>query len=149
MRILAIFGLGLGLLAGGCMTSGSAPTASGSPEVTMRAPPDRAKAALMNVVLNRGLRVKSDSAYSLIVEQETKSTAARVLTATDSSTPVERVSFNIAPVAGGTRIVADSSYVTKPGTAFEQQVPNSAWKVFGPAQLQSLLDEAAASAGRS
>jgi hypothetical protein len=28
--------------------------------------------------------------------------------------------------------VADSAYVTKPGTAFEEQTPNSAWKQFGP-----------------
>jgi hypothetical protein len=151
MRVLAIFGLGIGLLAGGCMTAGSgAPqTASGSPEVTMRGvAPDRAKAALMNAVLNRGLRVKSDTTYSLVVEQPTRNTAASILNTTNSGVaPVERVSFAITPIAGGTRIVADSSFVTKPGTAFEENTPNSAWKAYGPAELQALLSEAAASAG--
>src|SRR5262245_29871960 len=56
---------------------------------------------------------------------------------------ITRPAQTIAPVAGGTRIVADSAYVTKPGTAFEEQTPNSAWKQFGPAELQALLDEVA------
>jgi hypothetical protein len=133
------------------MTAGPSQTPSGSPEVTINgAAPDRAKAALMNVVLNRGLRVKSETGHSLVVEQTTSNTAAQILSsANNGRSAVERVSFALAPVPGGTRIVADSTYVTKPGTAFEESTPNSAWKAFGPAELQKLLDEAAASAGRS
>jgi hypothetical protein len=132
------------------MTRGGAQTPSRSPEVTVKAAPDRAKVALMNAVLNRGLRVKSDSTFSLVVEQETRSGVGQVLSAgSGAAKPVERVSFAITAVAGGTRIVADSSYVIKPGTAFEENTPNSAWKVFGPAELQALLNEVAAASGRS
>lgn len=125
-----------------CASSPPPQTASGRPEVTIHGwRPDQAKSALVNAALNRHMLIKSDSPYQLVVERPTQNIAASVLLSTPAhGPPVERYSFAIAEVSGGTRIVADATFVSNAGTAFENATPGAA----SNADLQTFLNEVAA-----
>lgn len=129
----------------GCATAPPIQTASGSPEVTIPgASAEKIKPVIINAMLNRRLRIKSDTPYSIVVEKQTEDFTTQLLLGTAYGPPIERVTFAIAEIAGGTRIVADASMVSNAGTAFERQTFGQHGSLNGPA-LQSLLDEIAAS----
>ena len=123
----------------GCR-KGSAPTASGSPEITVsgvRA--DQVKGAIVHRMMNSGLRIKNNSAYSLVFEGRWPNEIANVLLMTGYGDPVERVSFAIAETSGGTRVVADRKLVSNAGSGFERST--SANNAPGTKDLQLVLDE--------
>lgn len=119
-------------------------TPSGSPEVTiLGVRPEQVKPALVNLALNKRLRIKSDSPYLLVVEKETQNIAASILLASRYDTSViERTSFSVAEVPGGTRVVADSTFITNSGSAFER--PSIGRAALNTPELQAFLDELAA-----
>ncbi len=129
----------LALLCTGCQTDKMA-TASGSPEVTIaNARPDQIKPAIVSAMLNTGLRIKADSQYNIVFEKREENLFVGVFFGTGYGPPVHRVSFAIAEVPGGTRVVADSAIIINPGTAFENRGVNV--PEFPPARLQEMLDQ--------
>jgi hypothetical protein len=129
------------LFLAGCQTD--TPTASGSPEVTIRGVrPDQAKPQLVNAILNKGLRIKSDSPYQIVTERQMGGIGgAAVLGAlltSDASDVIERFSFSIAEAGGGTRIVLDRYMVKYPGTGRESAIQNN--KSIAADNLQATLD---------
>src|SRR5437868_4254636 len=120
MRIVMIFTIAF--FAASCATNPQPQTASGSPEVTIAgAKPEHVKPILLNTVLNRRLRIKSDSPFLLVVEKETDNLVADIfLSSKYDNRVIERTSFTIAEVPAGTRIVADATFITNAGSAFER-----------------------------
>lgn len=134
--------LGAALLVSGCVAD-KVDTPSGSPELTIAdRRPDQIKPILINTLLNRGLRIKADTPYSLAVERPTKDFAATILLSTNfSGPPVERITFVFAEVPGGTRVVVDAAFVSNAGTAYEKQTRGVMTD-----ELRSILDELSAAA---
>lgn len=133
------------LILAGCQTA--TPTASGSPEVTIRGvPPDRAKPQIVNAILNQGLRIRNDTAYQIITERKWGGHAgaalAGALITNDASDVIERLSFSIAEANGGTRVVLDRYMVRYPGTGRESVTPANGTVYLD--NLQATLDAIAA-----
>ena len=112
------------LLFAGCAST-QVQTPSGSPEITLSGVrSDQVKPIILNVVINHKLRIKSDTPYSIAVERQTQNIAAGILLSTGySGMPLERITFMIAEVPGGTRVVADGTFISNAGTAFEKSTP--------------------------
>lgn len=113
---------------GGCVTdaaSSYAPsTASGKPEVTIKAPVAAIKSALISRAMNKGYSVTKDSDYVLQIEKKTDNLGAAVLLGSKyDSVPAERYVFTFAQVNNEVRVVASTMFVTNPGSAFEQLTP--------------------------
>lgn len=118
--------LALALLAlGACQTTQSSTpsTASGLPEVTIAGvTPDRVKAELVNVMINRNFRVVKDTPLQLALDAPVTNILASVLLGSQyDSQPVERASFTLIQQGGATRVVADLAIITNPGSAFEMR----------------------------
>jgi hypothetical protein len=128
-----------GLLTG-CQTAAEAPaTASGKPEVTIKATTAAVKAKLLSLALDRRFNVTKDTEYLLQVEKPTDNMGAAILLGSKyDSTPAERIVFTFAPVGDSVRVVAASMYVTNPGSGFEQLTPIDAGE--GIQRTQSTLD---------
>jgi len=131
----------------GCQTDAPA-TASGSPEVTISGvTPEQVKPQIVSGALNRGLKLKSDSAYQLTFERpwggQVGAALVGTLVSTDGSAAVERLTFSIADVGGSTRIVAER-YMVKIGS-FGREVVNPANNGLGLEPLQSVLESVTAS----
>ena len=142
-RIIPV--LALAALAAGCQTASNTP--SGSPEVTISGVrPDQAKSRLVNHMTNAGMRLKTDTAYSMTFERPWPNKAAAaaiaILVTSDISEPVERVSVSISDAPGGTRIVADRYMVKYAGTGREQV--NPANNAPGLESLQNTLNSLSA-----
>jgi hypothetical protein len=143
MRIMGIVAL-CALLAG-CQTDAQAPmTASGKPEVTIKATTAAIKARLLSLAMDRRFNVTKDTEYLLQVEKPTDNIAASVLLGSKyDSTPAERIVFTFAPLGDSVRVVAASMFVTNPGSAFEQITPINAGE--GVTRTQNTLEEMKAS----
>ncbi len=134
-------------LLAGCATQEGPRTASGSPEVTITgARAEQVKPAIVNAMLNSGLRIKSDTTYNIVFEKQDTNMASAIIFGTGYGPPVHRVTFAVAEVPGATRIVADSATFSNAGTAFERRGP--AFPEFPPERLQAMLDEIAVSLRR-
>lgn len=128
----------------GCQTA-QMDTASGGPEVTIRgARPDQIKPAIVSAMLNTRLRIKSDTQYSLVFEKQDDSVMMAALFGTGYGPPVHRVSFAIAEVPGGTRVVADSVIISNAGSGYERR--GTSVPEFPPERLQTILNELSAAA---
>ncbi|ABD88090.1 hypothetical protein [Rhodopseudomonas palustris] len=127
MRISIIAAVLASLLVAGCQTAQAPTTASGKPEVTIRAAPGAIKARLLSLAMDRRFNVSKDTEYLLQVEKPTDNIAASVLLGSKyDSTPAERIVFTFAPLGENVRVVASLMYVTNPGSAFEQVTPINA-----------------------
>lgn len=109
----------------GCQTAAEAPsTASGKPEVLIRAPVGKIKSLLISKALDRGLAVTKDSEYLLQLEKPTENMAAAVLLGSRyDATPNERYVVTFAQVGDEVRVVVAAMIVTNPGSAFERITP--------------------------
>jgi hypothetical protein len=124
MRILKIAALAVAVGLAGCQTDQTSTTASGKPEVTIKAPTGAIKARLLSLAMDRRFNVTKDTEYLLQVEKPTDNLAAAVLLGSKyDSTPAERIVFTFVPLGDAVRVVAASMLVTNPGSAFEQITP--------------------------
>jgi len=139
MRVLGI--VALCAVLGGCQTDVQAPiTASGKPEVTIKAPIAAIKARLLSLAMDRRFNVTKDTEYLLQIEKPTDNIGAAILLGSKyDSTPAERIVFTFAPLGDSVRVVAASMFVTNPGSAFEQITPANAGE--GINQTQATLQE--------
>src|SRR3954468_7697348 len=86
-------------------------------------------------------------AATIVLERPTKNVAADILLSTRlSGSPVDRITFTMAEVSEGTRVVAFGNYVSNAGTAFEKGDTGPSAPVFNE-ELQGILNEAAAASG--
>jgi hypothetical protein len=115
-------------------------TASGKPEVTIKAPTAVIKARLLSLAMDRRFNVTKDTEYLLQIEKPTDNLGAAILLGSKyDSTPAERVVFTFAPIGDSVRVVAASMFVTNPGSAFEQITPVNAGE--GIDRTQATLQE--------
>jgi hypothetical protein len=142
MRILGMLLLSASLA--GCQTAGQ-PTASGSPETTIAgARPEQVKPLLVNAAMNRGLKLKTDTAYSITFERPWGgSLASQALADAMVGVTVERLTFSVAETPdGGTRVVVDR-YSVKQRYGREEASPAN--NGLGAENLQAMLDQMAPS----
>lgn len=122
MRVLLVAAF-LALLTAGCQTA-QVTTASGRPEITVPGPPERIKPLVVNAALNRKFTIKSDTPYTLVIEQPSTDFGTNLLLGSQWNPTVNiRLTLTFVPVGGDTRIVAEQVAVTNPGTGAERITP--------------------------
>lgn len=138
-RILLAFAVAAVLT--GCQTAAEAPaTASGKPEVTIKAPTAAIKARLLSLGMDRRFNVTKDTEYLLQIEKPSDNLGAAILLGSKyDSVPAERIVFTFAPLGDSVRVVAASMFVINPGSAFEQFTPINAGE--GIDRTQATLQE--------
>lgn len=110
----------------GCAAPVKYNTASGRPERTFDASPDRVRAALVGHLVNRGYQITNESASRVVGQKRTDNAMAQVLLGTNYDRNVEvRATFTIIPEGPRTRVVGDLALVSNPGSAFERVTPMS------------------------
>lgn len=131
----------LAVVLAGCQTAAQAPnTASGKPEVTIRATTAAIKARLLSLALDKRFNVTKDTEYLLQVEKPSENFGAALLLGSKyDGIPAERIVFTFAPIADSTRVVAAGMFVTNPGSAFERITPINGGE--GAVRTQQTLDE--------
>lgn len=131
----------LAIALAGCQTAAQAPnTASGKPEVTIRATTAAIKARLLSLALDKRFNVTKDTEYLLQIEKPSENFGAALLLGSKyDGIPAERIVFTFAPVGDSTRVVASSMFVTNPGSAFERITPINAGE--GIDRTQNTLHE--------
>ncbi|MDI3564944.1 hypothetical protein [Bradyrhizobium sp. Arg816] len=125
----------------GCQTAAEAPaTASGKPEVTIRATTAAIKARLLSLAMDKRFNVTKDTEYLLQVEKPSENFGAALLLGSKyDGIPAERIVFTFAPIGDTTRVVAAGMFVTNPGSAFERITPVNGGD--GAVRTQRTLDE--------
>ena len=125
----------------GCQTAAEGPTtASGKPEVTIRASTAAIKARLLSLAMDKRFNVTKDTEYLLQVEKPSENFGAALLLGSKyDGIPAERIVFTFAPIGDTTRVVAASMFVTNPGSAFERITPVNGGD--GAARTQQTLDD--------
>lgn len=77
---------------------------------------------LVGAMMTRGYHVAQESQSFIVFEKPADNAAAMFLFGTRMNmVPVSRVSFTMADMAGGTRIMGDSAIIANAGTAFERR----------------------------
>jgi hypothetical protein len=124
----------------GCQTAQPPTTASGKPEVTIRAPVSKIKATMISKAMNQGLTITKDTEYLLQFDRPTQNMGAAILLGSRyDGVPNERYVLTFAPEGESTRVVAASMFVTNPGSSFERITPVNAGE--GVDRTQRELDE--------
>jgi hypothetical protein len=141
MVLRIVFACALVTVLAGCQTDAQAPvTASGKPEVTIKAPTGAIKARLLSLAMDRRFNVTKDTEYLLQIEKPSDNLGAAILLGSKyDSVPAERIVFTFAPLGDSVRVVAASMFVTNPGSAFEQITPVNASE--GINQTQAALQD--------
>lgn len=131
----------------GCQTNAN-PTASGSPEITIAGRPEQVKPAIVNAALNRGMKLKGDTAYQATFERPWGNTVGAAvvgaLISSDASPAVERMTFSFTEVPAGTRVVLDR-YMVKTGSFGREQVSLANGPAPGLEPVQTTLDQISSS----
>ncbi|MCB1499942.1 MAG: lipoprotein [Bauldia sp.] len=118
----------------GCQTA-QVTTASGRPEITVPGPPEKIKPLVLNAALNRKFTIKSDTPYTLVIEQPSTDFATNLLLGSQWNPTVNiRLTLTFVPVGGDTRIVAEQVAVTNPGTGAERLTPLTGQKAIDGVQ---------------
>lgn len=143
MRRAAI--LALAAILANCQTD--APTASGSPEITVPgARPEQIKPLLLNSALNMGMKLRNDTPYQLTFERPwggaVQSAVVGALLSTNAAGATERLSFSITETGGGTRIVLDR-YMVKVGSFGREDATLANGPAPGLEPVQATLDRMA------
>jgi len=135
----------LALALAGCQTTAEAPnTASGKPEVTIRATTAAIKARLLSLAMDKRFNVTKDTEYLLQIDKPSDNFGAVLLLGSKyDGVPAERIVFTFAPIGDTTRVVAAGMFVTNPGSAFERITPVNGGE--GATRTQQTLDELKAS----
>jgi hypothetical protein len=124
MRNRGIAALTAMLMLTGCQTAQPLSTASGKPEVTIRAPVAKITAAMIGKALNQGLTITKDTEYLLQFDRPSQNMGAAILLGSRyDGVPNERYVLTFAPDGDNTRVVAASMFVTNPGSSFERVTP--------------------------
>jgi hypothetical protein len=141
MVLRIAFAFALATVLAGCQTAAQAPvTASGKPEVTIKAQTAAIKARLLSLAMDRRFNVTKDTEYLLQIEKPSDNLGAAILLGSKyDSVPAERIVFTFAPLGDSVRVVAASMFVTNPGSAFEQITPINAGE--GVVRTQAALQE--------
>jgi hypothetical protein len=140
IRYRILFVAAFALLLNGCQTAEAPLTASGKPEVTIKAQTAAIKARLLSLAMDRRFNVTKDTEYLLQVEKPSDNIGAAILLGSKyDSIPAERIVFTFAPLGDSVRVVAASMYVTNPGSAFEHITPINAGE--GVDKTQATLQE--------
>ncbi|KWV60857.1 hypothetical protein AS156_27810 [Bradyrhizobium macuxiense] len=127
MSMKNIFALCAALLLACCQTAEPPSTASGKPEVTIRASVSKIKALLITHAMNNGLSITKDTEYLLQFDKPTTNVGATLLLGSRyAGTPNERYVITFAPLGEETRVIASAMFVTNPGSGFEQLTPVNA-----------------------
>jgi hypothetical protein len=127
MKFKLVAALFAALSLGACQTVQPPATASGKPEVTIRAPVEKIKALLITHAMNNGMSITKDTEYLLQFDKPTTNLGAAVLLGSRyDSTPNERYVITFAPLGEQTRVIASAMYVTNPGSGFERITPVNA-----------------------
>ncbi|MFK4507080.1 hypothetical protein IQ17_01672 [Bradyrhizobium daqingense] len=131
----------LAIALAGCQTAAEAPnTASGKPEVTIRATTAAIKARLLSLAMDKRFNVTKDTEYLLQIEKPSENFGAALLLGSKyDGIPAERIVFTFAPIGDSTRVVAAGMFVTNPGSAFERITPVNGGE--GATRTQQTLDE--------
>ncbi|MCJ2043000.1 hypothetical protein MKK58_00300 [Methylobacterium sp. J-078] len=129
---------------GACQTVQPPATASGRPEVTIPgADPARVKSAILSGMIDKGYRIVKDDPFSLTVEKPVENFAAVLLLSTNAGgPPVARVTYTVAQIDNGTRVVADMALISNAGMAFERRTDVS--RGADSPMAQAFLDKIAA-----
>lgn len=99
-------------------------TASGRPEVTIKAPIDKVKAAYVGAVVNANYSLKTDTPLQVVMEREATNALVGILLASNyDSRVMARISTTFIQNGTDTRVFADLNLVTNPGSAFERLTP--------------------------
>jgi hypothetical protein len=113
-----LFACAVALLLTGCQTVEPPATASGKPEVTIKAQTAAIKARLLSLAMDRRFNVTKDTEYLLQIEKPSDNLGATILLGSKyDSTPAERIVFTFAPLGDSVRVVASSMFVTNPGSS--------------------------------
>jgi hypothetical protein len=127
MKIRFVAALFAALLLAACQTAQPPSTASGKPEVTIRAPVSKIKALIISHAMNNGMSITKDTEYMLQFDKPTTNLGAAVLLGSKyDSTPNARYVITFAPLGDETRVIASAMSVTNPGSAFEHLTPVNA-----------------------
>ena len=128
MRLKTAFAvMAAALMLGACQTAQPPSTASGKPEVTIRAPVSKIKGLLITHAMNNGMSLTKDTEYMLQFDKPTNNLGAAVLLGSRyDSTPNERYVITFAPMGEETRVIASAMFVTNPGSGFERMTPVNA-----------------------
>lgn len=123
MRVIfALLFLAFGVA--GCVTTVEHNTASGRPEVTVKAPPDAVKSVVIGVLMNLGYTIRTDSQFQVVFERDPNNVLASVLLGSQyDSRILVRISVAFMQSGQTTRVIADFNLVRNPGSAFERLTP--------------------------
>lgn len=123
-----------------CGTPTMHDTPSGKVEETFNGTPDTIKGPLVGMMATNGFNMTKDTPYMLAFDKPVNNIMMAVLLGSRyDATPNARVSFTFAPMGTVTRVVADSSVITNPGSAFERITPMNNNE--STAKLQLWLDD--------
>lgn len=127
MKLKLIAALFAALSVAACQTAQPPSTASGKPEVTIRAPVPKIKALIITHAMNNGMSITKDTEYMLQFDKPTNNLGAAVLLGSRyDSVPNERYVITFAPMGEETRVIASAMFVTNPGSGFERMTPVNA-----------------------
>jgi hypothetical protein len=130
----------------GCAAQVTHDTPSGKVEEVFAAGPDKVKPVLVGMMSNAGFNLVRDTNYQVAFDKPVQNVLVGAFLGSNyNAVPDMRVSFTLVPVSDNTRVIADISVVTNPGSAFEQLTPFNNGPDSG--QLQTNLDSLAISNG--
>lgn len=127
----------------GCVAPIQHETASGKPEAVVASSDlDDIGSALTTRMLDSGFNLERQSTNLLVFTKESSNLGMSMLYGSKyDSTPAYRITYTLAQVATGTRVLADVAILTNPGSGFERATSLNKDKV--SISYQTILDELA------
>lgn len=115
-------------------------TPSGRPEVTINAPANDVKTALVGTLANFGYSMSKDTAFQIVMQKESGNVMANVLMGSQYDPTVDvRLTATFLDMSGTTRVTTDLGIVRNGGSAFEATTSvNNSQDSIG---VQSLLND--------
>lgn len=108
----------------GCKTAQAPATASGKPEVTIRAPIATIKSIIISNAINAKFSVTKDTDYVLQFDKPSDNLGAALLLGSRyDGVPNERYLVTFAQLGDEVRVVASGMFVTNPGSSYERITP--------------------------
>lgn len=115
-------------------------TPSGKVEEVFGAAPEIIKGPLVGLMANNGFNMTKDTPYMLAFDKPSDNLMANVLLGSKyDAIPNVRISYSFVPLGPTTRVIADVSIITNPGSAFERITPANNNE--STAKLQLWLDD--------
>lgn len=129
------------LVLSSCATIEPIPTASGNPEILVRAEPECVKSILLGNLINSGYELRSETAHQFVVGRPDTGVGAMLIAGTQyAPIPESRCTTTMVRVGDSTRVIATRSLVQNPGTGFELVMPIP-WSAKDHAQFQTLVPD--------